>query len=40
MQKKEEMLGQERYLAETKEFMFKLLDVFEKMVHSSMPEDI
>ncbi|HIH75206.1 MAG TPA: amidotransferase [Methanosarcina sp.] len=33
IQKKEEMLGQEMYLAGTKEFMFKLLDRFEEMTH-------
>ncbi len=32
VQKKEEMLGQEEYLADTKEFMFLVLDKFEKMI--------
>ncbi|KKH45460.1 type 1 glutamine amidotransferase [Methanosarcina sp. 1.H.A.2.2] len=31
IQKKEEMLGQEKYLAETKKFMFKVLDKFEEI---------
>lgn len=34
IQKKEEMLGQEEYLAGTKEFMFTVLDKFEKITHS------
>ncbi|KKG18186.1 amidotransferase [Methanosarcina sp. 2.H.T.1A.6] len=34
IQKKEEMLGQKEYLAETKKFMFKVLDRFEKIMHS------
>ena len=32
IQKKEEMLGQEKHLAETKKFMFTVLDKFEEMV--------
>ncbi|AKB48208.1 Glutamine amidotransferase class-I [Methanosarcina sp. Kolksee] len=32
VQKKEEMLGQSKYLAATKEFMFLVLDKFEKMI--------
>lgn len=32
VQKKQEMLGQREYLAGTKEFMFSLLDKFEKMI--------
>lgn len=32
VQKKQEMLGQEEYLADTKEFMFLALDKFEKMI--------
>ncbi|TFH03235.1 MAG: amidotransferase [Methanosarcina sp.] len=31
IQKKEEMLGKEKYLAETKEFMFTVLDKFEEI---------
>ncbi|WP_269851545.1 type 1 glutamine amidotransferase [Methanosarcina horonobensis] len=34
IQKKEEMIGQEEYLAGTKEFMFTVLDRFEKIIHS------
>ncbi|MHC1757738.1 MAG: type 1 glutamine amidotransferase [Methanosarcina sp.] len=34
IQKKEEMPGQEEYLAGTKEFMFMVLDKFEKITHS------
>ncbi len=33
VQKKKEMLEQRKYLAETKEFMFLILDKFEKMVY-------
>lgn len=32
VQKKQEMLGQQEYLAGTKEFMFLILDKFEKMI--------
>ncbi len=32
VQKKQELLGQEEYLAGTKELMFLILDKFEKMV--------
>jgi hypothetical protein len=32
IQKKEEMLGQRKYLVGTKKFMFILLDKFENMV--------
>jgi GMP synthase-like glutamine amidotransferase len=32
VQKKQEMLGQEEYLADTKEFLFLVLDKFEKMI--------
>lgn len=32
VQKKEEMLGQRKYLAATNEFMFLILDKFEKMI--------
>jgi hypothetical protein len=32
VQKKEEMLGQRKYLAGTKEFMFLILDKFDKMI--------
>jgi GMP synthase-like glutamine amidotransferase len=34
IQRKEEMVGQEKYLAETKKFMFTLLDKFEKITYS------
>lgn len=34
IQKKEEMIGRKEYLAGTKEFMFTLLDRFEKIIHS------
>jgi hypothetical protein len=34
IQKKEEMLGQKEYLASTKEFIFTVLDRFEKLMHS------
>jgi len=34
IQRKEEMVGQEKYLASTKEFMFTVLDRFEKITHS------
>ena len=34
IQKKEEMLGQEEYLAGTKEFMFTVLDKFKEIMHS------
>lgn len=34
IQRKEEMVGQEKYLASTKEFMFTVLDRFEKLTHS------
>ena len=34
IQRKEEMLGQKEYLASTKEFMFTVLDRFEKMTYS------
>ncbi len=32
VQKKEKMLGQREYLAGTKEFMFLVLDKFEKII--------
>jgi len=34
IQKKEKMIGQEKYLASTKEFMFTVLDRFEKITYS------
>jgi hypothetical protein len=34
IQKKEEMLGREDYLAGIKEFLFTVLDKFEKIIHS------